>query len=202
MTGYQEVNLKQLIETVGEDRVKAILSDFSCPQNLDVEMFIRQKAITFAQQSVASTHLVFASYQSTPVFIGFYTIAIKQFTVKKSLLARRLRDRLKKFASYNSELDRYDIPAPLIGQLAKNFSHGYNSLITGDELLKMACDRVRIAQMIIGGKIVYLECENKPALIEFYKRNGFIAFSERPLDRDETSLMSGRTMIQMLRYFS
>ena len=167
MTGYQEVNLKQLIETVGEDRVKAILSDFSCPQNLDVEMFIRQKAITFAQQSVASTHLVFASYQSTPVFI-----------------------------------DRYDIPAPLIGQLAKNFSHGYNSLITGDELLKMACDRVRIAQMIIGGKIVYLECENKPALIEFYKRNGFIAFSERPLDRDETSLMSGRTMIQMLRYFS
>ena len=53
MTGYQEVNLKQLIETVGEDRVKAILSDFSCPQNLDVEMFIRQRAMTFAQQSVA-----------------------------------------------------------------------------------------------------------------------------------------------------
>ena len=40
MTGYQEVNLKQLIETVGEDRVKAILSDFSCPLNREVEDFV------------------------------------------------------------------------------------------------------------------------------------------------------------------
>lgn len=202
MTGYQEVNLKNLIQIVGEDRAKAILSDFSCPQNLDVEMFIRQKAIPFAQQSLAATHLVFASYKGKVVLIGFYSIATKQFSIKKSILSRKLRDRIKKFSLYNDDLDRYDIPAPLIAQLAKNFTNGYNTLITGDELLKMACDRVRVAQMIVGGKIVYLECEDKPALVDFYKRNGFIEFSKRPLDHDETQLMSGSTMIQMLQYLS
>lgn len=39
MTGYGLVNLKEMIEEVGEDRVKEILSAFSCPLNKDVEFF-------------------------------------------------------------------------------------------------------------------------------------------------------------------
>lgn len=202
MTGYQEVNLKRIIQNVGEDRVRALLSNFSCPMNQDVETFIRQKAIEFAKQEVASTHLVFASYRDEVVLIGFYSIAIKQFSIKRSALSANLRHRIAKFAAYNAELMRYDIAAPLIAQLAKNYAAGYNQLITGDELLQMACDRVRQAQMIIGGKVTYLECENKPALIQFYERNGFKVFSKRPLDHDETKVMFGKELIQLLKYFS
>ena len=53
--------------------------------------------------------------------------------------------------------------------------------------------------MDLGGKFVYLECEDKPFLIEFYSRNGFCAFDRRRLDRDETGL-DGDYLIQMLKY--
>ena len=61
MTGYKIVNLKMMIEELGEDRAKAILSQFSCPLNKDVEQFLRTKAISFAKQGWAQTHLVMAS---------------------------------------------------------------------------------------------------------------------------------------------
>lgn len=201
MTGYKEVNLKTLIERIGEDRVREILSDFSCPLNKDVEQFIQLKAIEFAKQAIAATHLVFASYQGRLVLVGFYSLSYKQFSIKRRAFGRNLRDRLKKFATYSPDMERYEISAPLIAQLAKNFTDGYNKLISGDELLALACERVKEVQMSIGGKVVYLECEDKPELTSFYERNGFKQFDKRLLDRDETELMSGEYLIQMLQYF-
>ncbi|MCU5941466.1 N-acetyltransferase, partial [Clostridioides difficile] len=51
-----------------------------------------------------------------------------------------------------------------------------------------------------GGKIVYLECEDKPKLIEFYKDNGFVDFGKRSLDKDETDSLDGGYLVQMLKY--
>jgi len=53
---------------------------------------------------------------------------------------------------------------------------------------------------MIGGRIVYLECEDKSHLIQFYESNGFVSFGQRPLDRDETEVLSGKYLIQMLKY--
>ena len=53
--------------------------------------------------------------------------------------------------------------------------------------------------MDLGGRFVYLECEDKPKLIDFYAENGFCEFDRRPLDRDETDL-SGDYLVQMLKY--
>ena len=55
-------------------------------------------------------------------------------------------------------------------------------------------------QNIVGGKIIYLECEQKESLIDFYSRNGFVNFGLRALDRDETDKLSGESLVQMLRY--
>ena len=55
-------------------------------------------------------------------------------------------------------------------------------------------------QHIVGGKIVYLECEQKEALISFYERNCFVNFGLRKLDGDETSRLSGELLVQILRY--
>lgn len=97
-------------------------------------------------------------------------------------------------------MKRYIMSAPLIAQLGKNFNKGYNKLITGDELLKLACDKVKSIQTDVGGKFVYLECEDKPQLIDFYTSNGFVNFGKRNLDKDETDVMSGGYLVQMLRY--
>lgn len=90
--------------------------------------------------------------------------------------------------------------APLIGQLGKNYQNNYDKQITGDELLALALHKVKESQLILGGKIVYLECEDKEKLTEFYSRNGFCNFGQRKLDKDETLNLSGDYLIQMLRY--
>lgn len=202
MSGYKVVNLADLVCELGEERVmEHFLSDFSCPLNEDVEKFLKEKAIEFSRQGLASTHLIFASYQEKLVLIAYFTIANKFLTVEKATLSAKLRRKIGKFCKYNAELKRYILPAPLIGQLGKNFTNGYNNLISGDEVLKIACDKIKIMQEICGGKIVYLECEDKPCLIDFYSSNGFVNFGRRKLDKEEVDTLSGEYLIQMLRYF-
>ena len=85
-----------------------------------------------------------------------------------------------------------------VNYLTKNY--GYDKLITGDELLQIACDTVKEGQRILGGKLVYLECEDVPSLIRFYEENGFCSFGKRELDGDERDKMKGQYLIQMLKY--
>ena len=92
------------------------------------------------------------------------------------------------------------MPAPLIAQIGKNFANGYHKLISGDMLLSLACTKVKQVQLDIGGKIVYLECEDAPKLLDFYARNGFCNFGKRLLDKDERDLLSGEYLIQMMKY--
>ena len=108
--------------------------------------------------------------------------------------------RLKKFGTYDEEFKCCEIPAPLIAQLSKNFSNGYNELISGEELLNLALSEVKKLQAIGGGKVVYVECEDKPRLKEFYHDNGFKEFGKRNLDSDERDKLSGQYLIQLLKY--
>ncbi len=202
MAGYKQFVLKEMIEQLGEESVKAILSNFSCPQNLDVEKFIKYKAIEFSKQNIAPTHLVFAEYKGNLELVGYFTLAPKTVCIKRGNLKSNLRRRVAKFGTYDENIKAYNIPAPLIAQLGKNFTNGLNELITGDELLKMACDKIKIIQSTIGGKITYLECEDKPKLIEFYESNGFVNFGKRMLDRDEKDDLSGEYLVQMLKYLN
>ena len=64
----------------------------------------------------------------------------------------------------------------------------------------MACEDIQLAQSIVGGKVAYLECEDCSKLKQFYEENGFVEFSKRELDKDETDL-KGHYLIQMLKVF-
>lgn len=205
MSGYIGINLRDVLqdETLGESAAKKLLSSFSCPLNPDVESFLHKTAIEFTKQSLASTYLIMASYKSQYVLCGYFTLAIKSFCLDKNCIPNaKWRKRLNKFAQFDNKVQRYFISAPLIGQLGKNFANGYNKLISGDELLLLALNKVREMQYIAGGKIVYLECEHKEPIIDFYERNGFVNFGERILDRDETSVLFGESLVQMLRYMN
>ena len=203
MSGYIGVNLKDMIneDYLGESATKSVLSSFSCPLNPDVEHFLKHSAIEFTKQSIASTYLIMASYKQDYVLCGYFTLANKVFCIDRdSLPNRRWKHRMSKFGQFDKTIERYIISAPLIGQLGKNYANDYNRLITGDELLKLALDKVKAMQYIVGGKIVYLECEQKQKLMEFYESNGFVNFGLRTLDRDETDKLSGEALVQMLRY--
>lgn len=141
MTGYSIVNLKMLVDEMGEEFAKGFLSDFSCPLNEDVENFLKRKAIEFSKQGFSRTHLVMVPYQGKQVVAGYYTLANKYISVSAKKLSSTLKKRINKFAIFNTDVREYFMSAPLIAQLGKNFTNGYNNLITGDELLALACKR-------------------------------------------------------------
>ena len=199
MTGFKEVNISVLLEEIGEEETKKILADYSCPLNADIEDFIHNKAILFSKQGIARTHLVFAGYKGKPVLVGIYALAYKPVQIKATTLNSRWRRRLATFATFIEETKSYWASLPLIGQLGKNFTNGYDQLITGDELLKLACNRIEQLQVEVGGKMAYLECEDTPGLIRFYEDNGFYRFANRNLDRDEIG--ESRYLVQMIKYF-
>ena len=201
MTGFGGINLKDMISEIGEKEVKSILSDFSCPLNADVEHFLKHTAIEFAKQGIARTYLIMASYQNKYVLVGYFSLANKIFCIDRDSFPNQTwRRRIAKFGQYDTTIKRYTLSAPLIGQLGKNFAHNYNQLISGDELLYLALEKVKEMQYIVGGKIVYLECEDKGSLLDFYSENGFVNFGRRYLDRDETDKLSGEYLVQMLKY--
>ena len=203
MAGYSILSLSDIIDEKGEDFCREILSFFSCSPNPDVEKFLTKRAaIDFAKQSIAQTFLVYASYKGKNELCGYFTIANKYIVVGNHSVSKTTARRLRKFSMPNISDDNLVIMAPLIAQLGKNYTNDYRKLITGDELLKMAIDKVSAAQRIIGGKVVYVECEDIDILKKFYQDNGFVIFGKRRLDKDERGEMNGSHLIQLLKYLN
>lgn len=200
MTGYNIVNLSDIVNHLGEVDTKKILDGFSCPLNADVEYFLKHKAIEFSRQSLSKTHLVYTSYKGEPVLIGYFTLCSKVITIKKNILSRTMQKRIRKFSQNNSDKTELLVTANLIAQIGKNFSDEYDSLITGDELLQIALNVLASVQGMVGGKIVYLECEDNEKLISYYSKNGFCNFGRRNLDIDEKSRFKSNYLVQMLKY--
>ena len=200
--GYKLVLLSDMIEELGEKETNSFLSEFSCPKNKDVETFLKKKAILFSKQGTAQTHLVFYVENNQKFFVGYFALAIKNFDIEltNKNLSSKLTKRLNRFVYYDKTNKVNRMSTILIGQLGKNYNNDNNNLITGDKLLRFACDKVKEVQKIAGGKFVYLECEDKSCLTEFYTRNGFLNFGIRKLDRDERDSLSGNYLMQMIKF--
>ena len=196
---YKIINLKDIYNILGEKKTKEKLKQFSCHLNNDVEYFLREKAIEFSKQDISRTYIVTSQYKNEDVIVGYFAVTNKVTSIKKVKLSETKKKRLLKFAVCDRETKSYSISLPLIGQLGKNYTNGYDKLITGDILLKFACDKIREAQELIGGRFVFLECEDKTELKEFYESNGFVCFGKRNLERDERDKNNGQYLLQMLK---
>lgn len=194
MNIYLKKNLLDILESDGEEILRERLKNFSSPLNPEIENFLKQKAENFAKQGLSAIHLVFVHDKIKWRFAGYFALTNKHFQIDLNNISKTLAKRVKKFATFEETLNRYVVSAPLIGQLGKNYFDNYNKLITGDELLNIACETVREGQKILGGRLVYLECEDVPPLINFYERNGFYNFGQREL-KDE-----GKFLIQFLKF--
>lgn len=195
---YNIVNLRSLYNIAGKTKIKEILDTFKCDLNIDIEYFLKEKALEFSKQKLAETFLVTTSFKGNQVIVGYFALANKITKVKKDTFGGRTKKRISRFADRDTDKRYFLISLPLIGQIGKNFNNNYNNLITGDELLKLACDKIKEVQYIMGGRFVFLECEDKPQLKEFYERNGFVCFGKRNLEKDERERNSGEYLLQML----
>ena len=198
---YITINLKDIIPHIDEKLLYSYLNSF-ISKNPDVEMYIKQKAVQFCKSNISTTFLVFRKINSKRVFVGYFALASKNMRIKKNhCLSKTLIKRIKKFAILDRKSGDFDVTSILIGQLGKNFSVPKEESITGDELLHLACEKVRDIQHLLSGKCVFLECQDSEKLKEFYHNNGFFCFGMRERDKDEVSDNSeDRYLLQWLKY--
>lgn len=197
---FKLVKLSDMMIELGEEETKKLLcSEFSCPYNTDIDHFLKNSSILFEKQEISKTTLVY-NYSEKNDLVGYYTIANKWFTLPKTALSKTLRKKIVKYGGYSDILNGYIVTAPLVAQLSKNFMNENNKWITGDELLSLAWEEIRLARSIVGGKIGFLECEDTPKIIDFYTRNGFIAFDKRKVGNDEkNAVSSGDYLVKMIK---
>ena len=162
---------------LGEEKLRQLLSEFSCPLNVDVQRFLRQQAIEFSKKHQAATYLALSVEDAE--LLGYFSITIKPLVVRAEPFSNTVRRKLARF----SEMDRcgqtYNIAAYLIAQLGKNYSDRAKGRITGQELLEAAIRQLQIVQSLASGMVAFVEADNNEKLLSFYENYGFKRFDAR-----------------------
>lgn len=115
---------------LGEDELKQILSEFTCPKNPDVERFLKNNAIEFTKKNQSVTYLVFSN--DTAELVGYFTLTIKPIEVNNSSnISKSMMKRILRVSEYDEASENFHLAAYLIAQLGKNFTNRANEKITG-----------------------------------------------------------------------
>lgn len=179
----------------GEDMLRQVFSTFSCQKNTDVEGFLLQQAIEFTKKNQSVTYIVI-----TPEYgqiVGYFTITIKPITVNADNFSNRIKKKIARVSEQDAVNGNYSLSAYLIAQLGKNYKDGANKAITGEQLLRLAIEKVKELQYMAGGMVVFLETENEEKLLRFYEvENGFKRFDTKEV---KSGTENAYTLTQLLK---
>ncbi len=195
---YRIINIRRYIGNenpeLGEDELRQILSEFSCPLNPDVERFLKYSSIEFTKKNQSVTYLVFSVADGK--LLGYFTLALKPLTVRGETVSNTVKRKLLRVSELDKKSDTYTMSAYLIAQLGKNYSENDGKMITGAELLGLAWNKIKATQYMFGGMVTFLEAENEEKLLSFYRDNRFSQFDTRQTasDTDEA-----HELVQLLR---
>lgn len=180
-------------DRVTSEKFEAIIEKYACPKNRDIEDFLKTRALDFTRKKISVSYL---ALDETGELLGFFTLANKTVSVDASSLSGVKRRRLRKFAGGEDESGVFHLSAYLIAQFGRNFGSRSYAVLTGDDLMELAVEKIREVQGMIGGGAAFLECEDKEKLLNFYQRepNCFFVFGERYSEKD------GRLFKQLIRF--
>ena len=86
------VNIQDMLKAIGEEKLSKLLSDFSCPLNREVEDFVRNKSIDFAQRKLSITYLVMKrTNEAKNILVGIYTLSHKAIKIADSNISNTTR---------------------------------------------------------------------------------------------------------------
>ena len=187
------INILDLIDLGGGDVVEQKLATFSSPKNPEIEAFIRDKAISFAIGKLSITYLV--NDEETGSILGYFTLTHKSIIINGENLSSTSRKKLARYSRMDASTGNYMASSFLLAQFGKNYALDKAERIAGADLMKLATDVLVNIQRQIGGGIVYLDCEDKPALTSFYKEQNFKEFDDRFSTEDN------QKYIQFMRFF-
>ena len=185
---HRAVNIRDFLEKnkatfMGEQKLHEWLQSFSCPPNPDVERFLKRNAVEFTKKDQSVTYLVLRNTDAE--LVGYFSLALKPVTIRADRISKSMARKIARVSALNEENETYTASAYLIAQLGKNFAFSEEQRIDGTELLEIALDTISRAKYFWGGVIVFLECEDNEALMNFYARNGFKYFDSRITSGDD-----------------
>ena len=191
---FSIINILDFIDTAGKDVAQEILQAFSCTKNPEIEQFIKTKAVDFALKKISVTYLLIDEEKN---IVAYFTLAHKVVEIGTEGLSNTTKKRLERFSTLNSENDCFSASTFLIAQFGKNFKDGLNESISGIQLMDYVFSILERAQHLVGGGMVFLECEEKSELLAFYtnSKNNFKIFGERYSEQEKVKY------IQLLRFF-
>ena len=179
----------------GEDLLKQVLSTFSCKKNVDVEKFLRNQAVDFTKKNQSVTYIVLTA--KSGLMVGYFTITVKPISVNGAGFSNTVKRKIARVSEQDPVNGTYSLAAYLIAQLGKNFSNGANEMITGEQLLGLAIEKIKELQYMAGGMVVFLEAENEEKLLDFYeKQNGFKRFDTKEI---KSGTEDTHTLVQLLK---
>lgn len=189
ITDYKIQRLSELLAIEnGERYFNAVVETFKSP-NKDVEHFLKAKAVQATKLNTATTYLVYIERSAIEIdLVGYFSLAIKMLTLKKSSLSKSSQRIISRFGYYDDDSESYKIPAILVAQFGKNFSEASVS-ISGSDLMAITLHQVKNALSFLSGKTVFLESEKKEKLIDFYTENGFTVLDNEVLSKNKKELM-------------
>lgn len=184
MNQYTTVNILDLLEAVGEDETRDILSDFKCSRNTEIENYLMKNAIEFAKRKMSITYLV---VNEGGRIAAYFTLAHKPAIIPSDLLSNNSRKKIERHAKLDEDTKAYNVSAFLIAQFGKNEGLKDDVPYSGVELMDQAMNILRNVQRQVGGGIIFLECENRPKLLQFYQnpQNRFWVYGERYSDSEQ-----------------
>ncbi len=194
MRDYTVVNILDLMDAIGEDESRTILSGFFCPKNAEIETFVKKNAIEFAKRKISITYLVIDNESRV---VAMFALTHKAVQIMSAGLSSTVRKKIQRYAQLDEETGMFTLSSFLIGQFGKNYQYPKASMPDGEQLMDAVFEILEQVQHQIGGGVVYLECEEKPQLLEFYQNetNQFKIFGER------FSRAEGIKYIQLLKIF-
>lgn len=175
-----------------ENKLIETISTFSCPQNQNVEKFLKEQAIEFTKKNQSVTYLVFSKDDAK--LVGYFTLASKPIEIKSNIFSNTMQKKIARVSEFNQNRHVFHLSAYLIAQFGKNFKEGANNKITGQELMKIARNKIKELQYMLGGMVAFLETEVNEKLLEFYTyKNDFKKFDTRI-----SNSMEQNQLVQML----
>ena len=106
-----------------------------------------------------------------PILVAFFTIGLSHVVVGEQLSKNDRKRVLGTSFPIGSTLKTL-----LIGQLAKNYTSGYNQLITGEMLMDIIFERISVIHQMMPSVVTHIDCKDVLPLRDYYEKFGFTLF--------------------------
>jgi hypothetical protein len=164
------IKLTDMINEIGEGESYNLLADFSCKMDSDVEYFLRKKAIPFEIAHKARTSLLcwVNKYKGEFGIIAYYSLAVKPFNLDNISVTKQKKIR---GGSISKNKKDNNISAILIGQIGRNDNE--SAYLSSNALFSEIFQSIYQINLLIGTRLIYLECRDITKLRKIYEEKGF-----------------------------